>query len=495
MHGLRKSRPSWPFTCLLLLAAAAFAAGCSTSNTNSDLSLVNASGNHPADFVATHPAFASPDGSACVSCHGDNLQGGISRVSCFTASFNGQACHAAGPTPANHQSIATWVNAHQGEAAALRPTFSGCDTAVCHGATLQGAVGPSCFSPSFAGFLCHSGGPPPDFHDRATWFVDHRAFAIANGTASCATAACHGATRHADPPGATGPSCFRAAWGALACHAGGPGSGGANHSVPFFDNTHFQATPATFTSVCFTCHDEFAPTVKAGPACQTCHVAASPLTALNCTSCHTNPPDSAAPAGAVYPNIEGAHAEHIALTSVGTPISCDTCHDGLGSGTLSHYVRAGAVRVPPGDVAFPAGFLYTGIAGTAVTFDNALATLTCSNISCHGAQGTPNWRTGTTACTSCHKSSSVAPAFYNDYTQTFITHTNHLPRVADIGGGCTTCHTALSAGTHFGTLSDKAIASRAAAATINPAFGYPSPPPAVRSENNCNTGSLGGNCH
>jgi len=489
MHGLRKSRPSWPFTCLLLLAAAAFAAGCSTSTGNSELSLVNASGNHPADFVATHPAFASPDGSACVSCHGDNLQGGISRVSCFTASFNGQACHAAGPTPANHQSIATWVNAHQGEAAALRDTFSGCDTAVCHGATLQGAVGPSCFSPSFAGFLCHSGGPPPDFHDRATWFVGHRAFAVDNGTASCATAACHGATLHADPPGATGPSCFRAAWGALACHAGGPGSGGANHSVPFFDNTHFQATPATFTSGCLTCHDEFAPTVKAGPACQTCHVAASPLTALNCTSCHTNPPDSAAPAGAAYPNIEGAHAEHIALTSAGTPISCDTCHDGLGSGTLDHYVRAGAVRVEPGAVAFSAGFLYTGIAGTAVIFDNALAALTCSNVSCHGALATPNWRTGTTVCTSCHNSQTVAPAFYTDYTQAFITHNQHIGRT-----GCTTCHTTLPAGTHFGTLSDKSIVARAAAATINPAFLYPSPPPVSVSMDSCNTNSVG-DCH
>ena len=113
-----------------------------------------------------------------------------------------------------------------------------------------------------------------------------------------------------------------------------------------------------------------------------------------------------------------------------------------------------------------------------MTFDNALATLSCSNVSCHGGQATPNWRTGTTACTSCHDSDTTAPASYNDYTQTFITHNNHLPRVAGIGGGCTTCHTALPAGTHFGTLSDKAIASRAAAATIIPAFGYPSPPPA-----------------
>jgi hypothetical protein len=204
---------------LLLLVTGLVLSACSTSTTTGGL--LDANGKHPSSFVNTHPSFAGPDGSACTVCHGDDLRGGISKVSCFTASFGGQNCHDAGPTPANHQPIATWVNAHQGAAAALRPTFSGCNAAVCHGATLQGAGGPSCFSSSFDVFLCHSGGPPPDFHP-ANWYVDHRPFADANGTASCASAACHGATLHADPPDATGPSCFNATWGALACHAGGP---------------------------------------------------------------------------------------------------------------------------------------------------------------------------------------------------------------------------------------------------------------------------------
>jgi predicted CxxxxCH...CXXCH cytochrome family protein len=459
-----------PFTCLLL-AAVAFAAGCSTSTGKSELSLVDASGNHPADFVTTHPAFATPDTSACVPCHGDNLQGGISGVSCFTASFNGQACHAAGPTPANHQPVATWVNAHQGEAAALRPTFAGCNAAVCHGATLQGANGPSCFSPNFAGFLCHSGGPPPDFHP-ANWFVDHRAFSLANGTASCATAACHGATLHADPPDATGPSCFRAAWGALACHAGGPGSGGANHAVPFFDNTHFQATPATFTSGCLTCHDVSAPTVKSGPVCQTCHVAASPLTALNCTSCHATPPSGGAPAGAVYPNIPGAHVTHIALNSAGSPVSCDTCHNGLGSGTLAHYNRANArpgsdaQRVPPGDAAFPG--TYDAQSG-ASSFDNG-AVLSCSNVSCHGGQATPNWQTGTlnviSQCTNCHVfgPSLGNPQYNSPYSGE---HNINTPTFPGAHQTCTNCHnTTTLAADHFTTLADNTISPAVAAATI-----------------------------
>ncbi|HWS16035.1 MAG TPA: hypothetical protein VN450_07595, partial [Candidatus Methylomirabilis sp.] len=134
----------------LLLAAGFVLSACSTPTTTGGL--LDANGNHPTGFVATHPSYARPDGSACTECHGDTLRGGISGVSCFTASFGGQGCHAAGPTPADHQPFATWVNAHQGEAAALRPTFSGCNAAMCHGATLQGDAGPSCFSASFAGF-------------------------------------------------------------------------------------------------------------------------------------------------------------------------------------------------------------------------------------------------------------------------------------------------------------------------------------------------------
>jgi predicted CxxxxCH...CXXCH cytochrome family protein len=250
MTGTPKSGRARPFVYLLLIGAL-FAAGCSTGADNSGLALVDERGDHPAGFVATHGALALPDdGSKCRSCHGDDLRGGISGVSCSTASFDGQACHAGGPTPANHQPIATWVNAHQGEAAALRPTFSGCNTTLCHGATLQGGVGPSCFSASYSGFLFHPAG----------WYLsdagDHRAFVAANGTATCSLAACHGATLHADPPDATGPSCFRATWGALACHAGGPGTGGGP-TVEGAHNEHLAlGTIVGGTNVidCATCH-------------------------------------------------------------------------------------------------------------------------------------------------------------------------------------------------------------------------------------------------
>jgi hypothetical protein len=147
-------------------------------------------------------------------------------------------------------------------------------------------------------------------------------------------------------------------------------------------------------------------------------------------------------------------------------------------------------------VALLAPFPYA--AGTAAY---APADLTCGRVSCHGAQTTPGWRTTGATCTNCHKARETAvngaPGdYYTDYTENWITHNDHIGRAAGVGGGCGTCHTALPSGVHFGSFADKAIAGRAAAATINPAFGYPAnPPPPPLLRTSCGTGSLGGNCH
>ena len=70
---------------------------CSTANQDSSLNLVNPSGNHPAGWLENHRFYALPDGSICAPCHGEDLDGGITGVSCSTGSLNGQACHANGP--------------------------------------------------------------------------------------------------------------------------------------------------------------------------------------------------------------------------------------------------------------------------------------------------------------------------------------------------------------------------------------------------------------
>jgi predicted CxxxxCH...CXXCH cytochrome family protein len=229
-------------------------------------------------------------------------------------------------------------------------------------------------------------------------------------------------------------------------------------------------TAATFPANCSACHDVSAPTVKSGPVCQTCHVAASPLTALTCTSCHAAPPNGGAPAGAAYANIAGAHAAHIALNGAGTPVSCNTCHNGLGSGTLNHY-NAAKSRVPPGDVAFPA--TYAAQSG-ASAFDNSAA-LSCSNVSCHGGQATPNWQTGAidvnTQCTSCHTT---------DTTTQFNGPTSANHNRAEHQVACTACHNATTlAVNHFTNLATPALEGPASA-TIG-GFAITSYVPATRS--------------
>jgi hypothetical protein len=97
---------------------------------------------------------------------------------------------------------------------------------VCHGVDFRGSgEAVSCFS-------CHAfnSAPPFTIHP-ADWtdpFVDHRAFASANGFSTCAVAACHGAQQPVPLGGTTGPSCATATFTNSAgqtrsCHAGGPG--------------------------------------------------------------------------------------------------------------------------------------------------------------------------------------------------------------------------------------------------------------------------------
>jgi len=592
MSGSRKKRPSGPFTCLLLLAAAVFAAGCTTSNTSGGggqpVNHLEPSGNSVAGWVvptggslhagaATNEYISGESPSSCSSCHGSDLSGGISKVSCFG---NTAGCH--------HGTIPGWVATPpaaqpHGNSAKTAPgdgsffscqichgsNFSGgganqscLNNAACHGAGVASPHAPKpwrgspythtdtntsnvpvcaqCHYPGspnnpanhpatpapagtapgcFNSTLCHGEGGVPHPVDNA-WVTtppapqphgnDAKAtpssitgfaycqtchgsgtnFSGGSSGVSCTnTAGCHGATVSSPHPkdwlpdntykhNTTSPGNASVC---AYCHRNAnPGTPGcfnntlchgavAAHPVPYNDNSHYTVTSATFPGSCGTCHAvSGAPVNPPEPnPCQTCHVAASPLTALNCTSCHASPPNSGAPAGAAYPNIAGTHAAHIALDNTGTPISCNTCHNGLGPSlaNLNHYNRANAIptenaaRVPPGDVLFLA--TYNAESG-ASSFDNGAA-LSCSNVSCHGGQPTPNWRTGTidvnNACTNCHISGTTQ---YNSYNSG--DHTLHINLFGNTPNTCKFCHnTTTLAVNHFTTLSTPAMEGPASA--------------------------------
>lgn len=156
----------------------------------------------------------------------------------------------------------------------------------------------------------------------------------------------------------------------------------------------------------------------------------------SCTACHGQPPS-----GAAFPNTAGAHAVHAALPTVGA--DCTVCHLGA--------VHDGAV-----DLAFPTTF--DGRRGPAT--DNLDGT--CSNVSCHGGQTTPEWWTGSIAvdvqCRSCHAAGTGEDNGYSSGR-----HTLH---VQNRGYDCTVCHsTARLEGLHFSGL-DTPGRQRVAASTV-----------------------------
>jgi predicted CxxxxCH...CXXCH cytochrome family protein len=558
MHMMANGRirPLWPLLLSILLAL--LVSGCSDSNENSGLSLVDEQGNHPANFISIHPGFAVADINQCMPCHGDDLTGGISNQSCFLSACHHdpepnwvvfpsgppqghgtsakqapgssgfvscQICHAddfsgggAGvscflchtpPHPNSWRSFNVYKHTDtdtgnapvcaechaDGANSPIPPpsppapagTSPGCfNSTLCHGAdttphvlgstwtvpnpsfhgltakqdlsfcqTCHGTPGTILFDGGVAPTACSACHPAADAHP-TTWFEapqtgfppytpSHRNA----GSITTACAICHVVDGPGTGPNPAAPSCFSASFTnadnvAASCHASGPGQ--APHAVPFLNHT--GVTDATFNHAVTGTSP-----VAAAPLCTTCHTGGSPLTLMNCTSCHAEPPDGPT-ATAPYPNKSGAHGKHLGLDSVGTPVSCDTCHTGLGSGNQAHYDRAKA-QLPPGDVAFEA--TYDAQSGPP-SFDNAA--LTCTNVSCHGGQETPDWQAGTldvnTQCTSCH---AFGTTQFNSYNSG-----EHDRHVNTLGFFCTVCHnTTTLAVNHHTALSTPALEGPASA--------------------------------
>jgi len=258
--------------------------------------------------------------------------------------------------------------------------------------------------------------------------------------------------------------------------------GGANHAVPFTGTGHTSVTSGTFPATCGACHFETGTATRIGPTCTVCHKANSPLSGLNCTSCHGRPPS-----GTTYSNFAGKHAEHGALP--GTAGVCTPCHNGLESGSLAHYQRANGRQttgwVPPGDVAI----LGYGAMSGAASFN--AADRTCANVICHGGQTTPDWQTATAnaidvpnACLNCHVSGTTQ---YNSYNSGM--HDNHITVFGLSASTCTRCHDVarVTVTGHFQNLATPAF-EQPAAETVLQAVRY--------NGNNCNpqAGGLTG-CH
>jgi hypothetical protein len=164
---------------------------------------------HPSGWAVTHKTSAKAELETCTECHGDQLNGGISQVSCTK-------CHL-GSTAAIHPT--QWGSyAYARHSAYVKTNGTAtCAVAACHGSSLQGVSGsgPACAS------ACHLGSATAKHP--ADWTVSkngalknpkgHSDYAKAQGSNSCNNANCHGT----DAKGVflSGPSCYL-------CHPVGP---------------------------------------------------------------------------------------------------------------------------------------------------------------------------------------------------------------------------------------------------------------------------------
>ena len=346
MSGSRKNRPLRPFTWLLLLGAVAFVAGCSTANSpggsGSNVNHIDASGHSVPGWLVvpsggTHTSSATLNYiagggvSGCTQCHGSDLSGGISRVSCFD---NPAGCH--------HSPVANWATpAVHGATAKKAPGSSGfASCQICHGRTFSGGGAQTpCFS-------CHGVSAP---HPVAPWRGSTFTHTNTDPSNAPVCAQCHfpgssnNPANHPATPAAAGtaPGCFNS----TLCH-------GDAAAVPHPVGAAWVATPPAAQP-----HGNGAKATPASTAgfayCQVCHGTGttSPanfgggVSGVSCYPCHgVSAPHAPAPwrasAGSTY--------SHTSTDTGNAPV-CAQCHfPGSPNNPAGHPPTPAAAGTPPG---------------------------------------------------------------------------------------------------------------------------------------------------
>ncbi|MBU0675573.1 MAG: hypothetical protein KJ950_13105 [Proteobacteria bacterium] len=246
---------------------------------------------------------------------------------------------------------------------------------------------------------------------------------------------CHVVAQGQDGP-ASPPSCYSVNFEGVGCHADGPGQ--ASHAVgdSWLLPTEHATQAINATLDCVGCH-----TLAGGgidPACQACHQVAPKmdLTTNGCSSCHSYPPDGVTPS-ATQPNRAGQHAGHVGLTQ--DTGDCSACHQGGGSGSSTHYDRVGTTTTP--DYPAEVNFLPAYNAGSATAAYSAQYH-TCSAVSCHGGELTPDWYDGTLPTTAPSSSNDYCLSCHSSYAIEGggIASGQHDEHVAERKMFCTFCH-------------------------------------------------------
>ncbi|GFO69545.1 hypothetical protein GMLC_31240 [Geomonas limicola] len=391
---------SWIKNLTLLCLAGALCA-CSNGNGNSATGLVDNSGKHAANWLEQHwsvaanlkgilPAEAAAKvaetGTACAQCHGKDLLGGISKVSCFSAQLpNGLQCHA---TKIGHPDGWGSNAMYHGKLGAMAAGgFAFC--ARCHSLGTQAAAGKTQTSCSTNNASCHNSGAPHPAKPWNTGNIDH---GLASSTNAAVCALCHAngsnfrygiitSTKAAGSPNAPTPDCYNNTM----CHGGqvtppdghqtgsaylaaaqhGPDAAGvsaghvglglaecakchADRNTGRFD---VQLTGSTgFANGCETCHTKQHvphPTpwlsnrtiavnnmTPGGVPNQTSHsIMAQGNVGNDCTGCHGTALDGGTGAQYSAPNcmsgsLSGIKCHFQSLANANNRTGCVSCHDG-----------------------------------------------------------------------------------------------------------------------------------------------------------------------
>jgi len=325
-----------PLLFLLLLAAA-----FSCSEKREGITFAPEVG-HPKNWIVDHGGTSLTPGSNCGECHGIDLLGGISGVSCFSANFNGVGCHPEGPGTGHPDNWGRPV-AH-GVAAKAAPSantgFGSCQA--CHGRYYGGGVVlVSCFT-------CHGLEAP---HPRNGWIGGGRDHTTTSRLNAIVCADCH-----LNKGSNSTPDCFNntLCHGPRGVHPGGWGSPtrhgasakdapGRSSGFASCQDCHGADFGGGSVDVsCYTCHDLQAPHPRSGWAgggrdhrstqkdngevCGDCHRrpgVSGPSGCFNNTLCHGR--EAGHPPGWGDSSVHGATAKDRAGRNSGFA-SCQVCH-------------------------------------------------------------------------------------------------------------------------------------------------------------------------
>jgi len=442
-----------------VVLAAAVVAGCSTSATNGSGGSVNhitaqgtsvsgwlaSSGASAHSRSATNSFIALGNAGGCTECHGADLLGGISLVSCMN---NPSACH--------HGTVAGWVASgsatQQHGASAKRGPGSSSMYAcrICHGTAFRTVLnGEDCYT-------CHANAPHPD----APW----RSGGVDN--------------THVNVNTVNAPVCY-------GCHA--------DSTAGNVNNPHRPPAPAASGTPpgCFNgtmCHNAVAAPHALGAAwlaagtgfhgtdakadltfCQGCHGTPGTInfnggsapTACSAPGCH--------PAAKAHPTdwqgnraTNGVTISH--RTSGNRSVACAICHkvDAAGTGPnpsapscfSASFTNASGQARPchsggPGSAphALGSSWLDPAVGGSAFHGTDAKADLLFCQ-ACHGTppRGFAGGTGATTTCTSCHTTAEAHPTDWQGVrgiSTASITHRTAGNRTA----ACGICHKVDGAGT------------------------------------------------